>query len=214
MWGMGMASSYQSCILRPEQRWMRGHIWCGANCWPGHHITITSYLSPSQVSWTWSTSDSGLVLVVTWCVVWQKMGMVHYKKRTVKPESNPSAKDSWLILEADQFVPRVATIGFCFKLQLNWQRYRQISCTDSKQAAATKQGIEGKIWTQLWSTCNDSGLPASRISCVIICMMHRPLPTIKQIQSLFSTHNSEFQVLFSKSSGLDHIDCKSSLVKK
>ena len=112
MWGMGMASSYQSCILRPEQRWMRGHIWCGANCWPGHHITITSYLSPSQVSWTWSTSDSGLVLVVTWCVVWQKMGMVHYKKRTVKPESNPSAKDSWLILEADQFVPRVATIRF------------------------------------------------------------------------------------------------------
>ena len=47
-----------------------------------------------------------------------------------------------MIVEADKPVPRVATIGFEFKLQLNRQRYgqlyRQQSCTDSKLAAATK----------------------------------------------------------------------------
>ena len=72
MWGMGMASSYQSCIPGPKQ-------WDGCGdtfgveqiAGPGT-ITITSYLSPSQVSRLWSTSDSGLVLVVTWCAVWQK----------------------------------------------------------------------------------------------------------------------------------------------
>ena len=41
-----------------------------------------------------------------------------------------------LILEAEKFVPHVAIIGFCFKLQLNRQRYRQIcrqiSYTDCK----------------------------------------------------------------------------------
>ena len=62
-------------------------------------------------------------------------------------------KDSQVIAEADKPVPRVVTIGFKFKLQLNRQRYgqlyRQQSCTDSKLAAATKQGIEAKIRTQL-----------------------------------------------------------------
>ena len=56
---------------------------------------------------------------------------------------------SRVIVEADKPIPRVVTIGFKFKLQLNRQRYgqlyRQLSCTDSKLAAATKQGIESKI---------------------------------------------------------------------
>ena len=38
------------------------------------------------------------------------------------------------------------------------------SCTDSKLAATTKQGIKAKIRTQLWATCEDSGLSASTIT--------------------------------------------------
>ena len=56
---------------------------------------------------------------------------------------------SRLIVEKDKPVPLVATFGFNFKLPLNRQRYgqlyRQLSCTDSKLAAATKQGIKAKI---------------------------------------------------------------------
>ena len=35
-------------------------------------------------------------------------------------------KDSQVIVEADKPVPRVATIGFEFKLQFNRQRYGQL----------------------------------------------------------------------------------------
>ena len=38
------------------------------------------------------------------------------------------------------------------------------SCTDSKLVAATKQGIKVEILTQLWDTCEDSGLLASTMT--------------------------------------------------
>ena len=38
------------------------------------------------------------------------------------------------------------------------------SCTDSKLVAATKQGIKAEIRTQLWDTCEDSGLSASTMT--------------------------------------------------
>ena len=40
----------------------------------------------------------------------------------------------------------------------------RFSCTDSKLAATTKQGIKAKIRTQLWDTCEDSGLSAFTIT--------------------------------------------------
>ena len=40
------------------------------------------------------------------------------------------------------------------------------SCTDSKLAATTMQGIKAKIQTQLWATCEDLGLLAFTITRV------------------------------------------------
>ena len=42
------------------------------------------------------------------------------------------------------------------------------SCTDSKLAATTKQGIKAKIRTQLWDTCEDSGLSASTMTRAVL----------------------------------------------